>query len=196
MKDTSFTSLDVISTGVSLGLQPHVIISEAHLTGYNLHVSMAWLSTTLNGMLNNRRKAWICRYRIFSRKIHNWHQNSETTRELWQTSMARTHMHNDFAAPDTRPTMSGWKSACDTYWPIFLSTRSDTLSLSKATKVLMKFPSPKEEDEGEPRNEYVGMHTHTLRVHVNHVNLAEWDWGNGTCNLWERNQLNNITFNF
>lgn len=58
------------------------------------------------------------------------------------TSMARTHMQSDLAASDTLPMMSGWKSDIRQYWPIFLSTRSEMLSLSKCTRVLMKLASP------------------------------------------------------
>lgn len=60
------------------------------------------------------------------------------------TSMARTHMQSDLAASDTLPMMSGWKSDIRQYWPIFLSTRSEMLSLSKCTRVLMKLDSPVE----------------------------------------------------
>lgn len=58
------------------------------------------------------------------------------------TSMALTHMHRDLAASDTLPMISGWKSTCLQYWPIFFKTRSDILSLSKLTNVLMKLDSP------------------------------------------------------
>ena len=58
------------------------------------------------------------------------------------TSMALTHMQRDLAASDTLPMMSGWKSACLQYWPIFLNTRSEILSLSKLTNDLMKLDSP------------------------------------------------------
>lgn len=58
------------------------------------------------------------------------------------TSIARTHMQSDLAASDTLPMMSGWKSDIRQYWPIFLRTRSEMLSLSKCTRVLMKLASP------------------------------------------------------
>lgn len=58
------------------------------------------------------------------------------------TSMALTHMQRDLAASDTLPMISGWKSTCLQYWPIFFNTRSDILSLSKWTNVLMKLDSP------------------------------------------------------
>lgn len=58
------------------------------------------------------------------------------------TSIALTHMHRDLAARETLPMISGWKSTCLQYWPIFFNTRSDILSLSKLTRVLMKLDSP------------------------------------------------------
>lgn len=59
-----------------------------------------------------------------------------------RTSMARTHMHRDLAASETLPMISGWKSGCVQYCPIFFSTRSEMLSLSKCTSCLIKLDSP------------------------------------------------------
>ena len=45
----------------------------------------------------------------------------------------------------TLPIISGWKSGCAQYCPIFFSTRSLMLSLSKFISCLMKFWSPEGE---------------------------------------------------
>mmetsp|Transcript_22071 Transcript_22071/g.39403 ORF Transcript_22071/g.39403 Transcript_22071/m.39403 type:complete len:222 (+) Transcript_22071:303-968(+) len=58
------------------------------------------------------------------------------------TSIARTHRHSPFAAPDTLATVSGWKSGLLVYFPIFFSSESSNLSLSNSSSLLIKEASP------------------------------------------------------
>ena len=58
------------------------------------------------------------------------------------TSIARTHMHSDFAAFETPPTTSGSKSGCFVYFDTLFKMPSVSESLSKLTRCMRKLGSP------------------------------------------------------